>query len=105
MSGLLTENADYNEDGSWARMSQGWPEITDNAYDVYVFANCVQSVPYGSYVLISQSCLRVHSRHIEQLRADFKAAGEPTSEESVDRRESTGKLRDDGLREAAPRWW
>lgn len=105
MAKLLTETADYDEDGSWGRMSQGWPSITERAYDVYVFANCVKSVPYGSYVFMGESCLRVHPEHIEQLRNDFKAAGMPDRDGSVARRESTGRLRTDGLRERAPKWW
>lgn len=102
---LLTETADYDEDGSWGRVSVGWPEITERAYDAYVFANCAESIPYGSYVLMDEDLLRVHPEYIEQLRADFKAAGSPSRDESVARRESTGKLRGDGLRERAPRWW
>lgn len=114
MSKLLTETADYNEDGSWGRMSNGWPGITgDKACDMYVFANCVASIPYGSYVLMSEkgkygateSYLRVHADHIDQLKIDFKAAGEPKADESVQRREKTGKLNSTGNREAAPKWW
>ncbi len=106
MSKLLTETADYNEDGSWGRMSNGWPCIRGkNAYDMYVFANCIHSIPYGSYVLMVESCLRVHSDYIEKLKADFKAAGKLTADESVARREKFGRLRPDGLREHAPKWW
>ena len=114
MTGLLTETTDYDEPGSWGPASNGWPGIRgDHAYDMYVFANCVDTIPYGSYVLMSQkgeygdkvSYLRVHPDHIKQLKADFKAAGKPNSDESVSRREQTGKLRRDGLRESAPKWW
>lgn len=106
MTGLLTEIADYDEDGSWGRMSGGWPEIRCNKVrDMYVFANCVRSIPYGSYVLVDDACLRVHAKYIEQLKSDFKGAGEPDANESVERREQTGKLRLDGLRERAPQWW
>lgn len=112
--GLLTETADYDEPGSWGRMSNGWPGIRAmNAHDMYVFANCVNSIPYGSYVLMSQkgrygaeeSYLRVHADYIDQLNTDFKAAGEPDSDESVRRRQETGTLRTDGLHEKAPKWW
>lgn len=105
MEPLLTESADYDEDGSWGRMSRGWPEIKERAHDMYVFANCVESVPYGSYVLMGEACLRVHPDYAEQLRRDFKAAGMPSEDQSITRRESTGKLRRDGLRERAPKWW
>lgn len=104
MSGLLTEIADYDEPGSWGRMSEGWPEISVKARDVYAFASCVKSVPYGSYVLVGD-VLRVHQDHVDRLRSDFRSAGEPAREESVRRRDTTGRLRSDGLREAAPRWW
>lgn len=114
MARLLNETADYDEPGSWGRMSDGWPgERGDHAYAMYVFANCVQSIPYGSYVLISQkgkygaeeSYLRVHAHYIDQLRTDFAAAGQPSPDESMKRRENFGRLRKDGLREAAPKWW
>lgn len=100
MSGLLTTTADYDEPESWGRMSEGWPEIKgDEAYDMYVFANCAPSIPYGSYVLMSrhgehnatESCLRVHAAHVEQLRADFEAAGSPDAAESVKRRGNARK--------------
>lgn len=102
---LLTEIADYDEPGSWGRTSKGWPEIKgDDVYAMYVFANCAPSIPYGSYVLMSQkdrygakeSCLRVHPDHIHQLRDDFKAAGCPEADESVRRRGSARRAR---------RWW
>lgn len=105
MTRLLTETANYDEPGSWGRMSKGWPGIKgDDAYAMYVFANCTPSIPYGSYVLISQrghygadeSYLRVHADHINQLRADFKAAGNPQPDESVRRRGNARKAR---------RWW
>jgi hypothetical protein len=111
---LLTETADYDEPGSWGRGSDGWPGIKgDKAYDMYVFANCCESIPYGSYVLMSQkgqykatvSYLRVHADHIDQLKADFKAAGEPDSNESVYRLKKTGKKNKFGNHEAAPKWW
>jgi hypothetical protein len=114
MTKLLTETADYDEPGSWGRMSNGWPGIKgDRVYDMYVFANCVDTIPYGSYVLMSkrgeynatESYLRVHADFIDQLKADFTAAGQPSAVESIKRRETTGKLRSDGLREAAPKWW
>lgn len=105
MTRLLTEVADYDEPGSWGRMSEGWPYIKgDGAYDMYVFANCAPSIPYGSYVLMSQrghygakeSRLRVHKDHIDQLRVDFQAAGAPTSNESIRRRGNARRAR---------RWW
>lgn len=110
---LLTETANYDEPGSWGRASVGWPEITgDVAYDMYVFANCIQSVPYGSYVLMaqcgeygaSQSVLRVHNKHIEKLKADFKQAGFPNMPTSIARREKYGKVNRWGNKEAAPLW-
>lgn len=82
--GLLPQIADYDEPGSWARASTGWPEVKgDVAYALYVFANCIQSVPYGSYVLMAQrgsygakeSVLRVHAQHLERLKSAFKQAG------------------------------
>lgn len=103
MARLLTETADYNEGGSWGKMSDGWPSIKEKAYDVYVFANCVEtSAPYGSYVLMDgrsdNPYLRVHDDFIEKLRAEFKAAGEPTAETSVAAREKSKK-------DHAPKWW
>ena len=104
--GLLTEITDYDEPGSWGRMSNGWPGIKgDDAYVMYVFANCAPSIPYGSYVLMDQrgkynakeSYLRVHPDHVDQLHADFKAAGSPTVDESVRRRGKVAKK--------APKWW
>lgn len=104
-SALLTHSASYDEPGSWGRASTGWPTIEDDdAYDMYVFANCAPSIPYGSYVLMSQqgaygatkSCLRVHVDHIDQLRTDFIAAGKPAASTSVRRR---------GAAERAHRWW
>ena len=111
---LLTEIADYDEPGSWDRMSEGFPEIRgDLAYDMYVFANCVDSIPYGSYVLVSErgkygateTCLRVHGKYVDQFKSDYDAAGRPNANESAARREQTGKLRPDGLRDEAPKWW
>jgi len=105
LSGLLTEIADYNESGSWGRMSHGWPGVQgDDAYDMYVFANCAPSAPYGSYVLMDQrgkygakvSYLRVHDDHLDRLHADFKAAGNPKADESVRRRGNAAKAR---------KWW
>jgi hypothetical protein len=102
---LLTEAASYDEPGSWGRASEGWPDIKgDEAYAMYVFANCAPSIPYGSYVLMSQigaygateSCLRVHPAHVDRLRDDFKAAGTPLPDESVRRR---------GNARRAERWW
>jgi hypothetical protein len=102
---LLTETADYAEPGSWARMSEGWPGIRgDDAYNMYVFANCAPSVPYGSYVLMSErgkygaeeSYLRVHAEHIDRLIADFEGADKPKADESVRRRNNARK---------ADRWW
>lgn len=92
-------------DTSWASASDGWPElIGDDAYSMYVFANCAPSIPHGTYVLMSRAGhykdtitkLRVHPNHIEQLKADFLAAGSPLPDESVKRR---GDLKE------APRWW
>lgn len=102
---LLTETANYNEPGSWDRMSRGWPEIRgDAAYAMFVFANCAPSIPYGSYVLISQSgecgasesCLRVQAARLEQIKTDFAAAGSPEPEESRRRR---------GVASKANKWW
>jgi hypothetical protein len=102
---LLTEIADYDEPGSWGRMSKGWPEIRgDVAHAMYVFANCAPTVPYGSYVLMAErgeygateSCLRVHKDHIDQLREDFITAGSPEADESIRRRGNTRR---------AKKWW
>lgn len=102
---LLTETADYDVPGSWGTASKGWPAISgDDAYAMYVFANCAPSIPYGSYVLMSQrgaygakkSHLRVHGDHVDQLRIDFKAAGRPDAAESVRRR---------GRARRARKWW
>jgi hypothetical protein len=113
VSGLLTETADYDTPGSWGTASNGWPEIHgDAAYDMYVFANCVETAPYGSYVLMGQkghygateSCLRVHSQHVERLKQDFNHAGRPNSNQSVQRRETFGTLNEWGNRKRAPLW-
>lgn len=110
---LLTETADYDTPGSWRGASAGWPEIRgDEAYAMYVFANCVQSVPYGSYVLIAQrgrygaaeSVLRVLPQQLEKLKSDFERAGKPDAETSVARRELYGKPNQFGNKEAAPLW-
>lgn len=80
---LLTETADYDEPGSWGRMSDGWPGIRgDEALAMYVFANRSEAIPYGSYVLMSErgkygateSYLRVHADHIDTLKAAFAAS-------------------------------
>lgn len=113
MSRLLTETADYDEGGSWGKGSDGWPGIRgDEAYDMYVFANCIDSIPYGSYVLMSQkgsygateSYLRVHANYIDQLKKDFEQCGKPSDEVSVARRQKYGEKRRDGLYESAPKW-
>jgi hypothetical protein len=104
MTKLLTETADYDEPGSWGRMSEGWPYIIDRAYDRYVFANCVTSIPYGSYVFMGDR-LRVHSEYIEQLNTDFEKAGRPDSRESVKRRQETGTVLPSGNHGQAPQWW
>src|SRR4029078_6181512 len=76
-------------------MSEGWPDVSgDVAYAMYVFANCAQTIPYGSYVLMdergkygaTESRLRIHASHIDRLRADFAAAGSPEAAESIHRR-------------------
>lgn len=112
-TGLLTETAAYDEPGSWGRASVGWPEIKgDVAHAMYVFANCIQSVPYGSYVQVSErgqygakeSVLRVHAKYMDKLKSDFTRAGEPDAETSVARREKYGKPNAFGNREAAPLW-
>ena len=116
MGKLLTETAPYDESGSWGRVAHdsGWPEVKgDSAYDMYVFANCVQSIPYGSYVLISQrgeygateSVIAVDPDRIEELKADFIAAGLPRAEDSVARRERDGELNDFGNRKKVSKWW
>lgn len=111
---LLTETADYDEPGSWGKASDGWPGIRgDVAYDMTVFANCVDTIPYGSYVLMSQkgrygakeTYLRVHADYIDQLCTDFEAAGKPSPKESIRQREETGPLLASGNRGDAPRWW
>lgn len=114
MTKLLTEIADYDEGGSWGRASDGWPGIKgDVAYDMYVFANCIQSIPYGSYVLMSragrygdkETYLRVHADHIHQLKAEFKIAGRPSADVSVARREKYGRvIPNNGNRDNAPLW-
>lgn len=112
-TGLLTQMADYDTPGSWGRASVGWPEIKgDQAYAMYVFANCVQSVPYGSYVLVSQrgqygateSVLRVHAQHLVKLQQDYAQAGTPDVKTSIARREQYGNLNATSNREAAPLW-
>lgn len=114
MTRLLTETADYDEPGSWGRMSEGWPGIRgDVAYDMFVFANCIETIPYGSYVLMSQkgmygdkeSYLRVHADYIDQLKADFEAAGKLTAQQSIERRKKTGKMLACGNRGHVPKWW
>lgn len=114
MTRLLTETASYDEPGSWGRMSEGWPGIRgDSAYDMYVFANCIASIPYGSYVLMGErdkygckeTYLRVHADFIGQLKEDFKDAGQPSAQESIERREKTGRLDKNGNRGDAPKWW
>lgn len=113
MSRLLTETADYDTPGSWGPASKGWPEIRgDVAYNMYVFANRVKSIPYGSYVLMAQrgsygnkeSMLRVSADHIEQLLADFAYAGEPDAQTSIARSEKYGKKDDWGRRGRASLW-
>ena len=110
---LLTETADYDTPGSWGPASNGWPEVRgDVAYDMYVFANCVETIPYGSYVLMAQkgrygatqSVLRVHAEYINQLTEDFEQAGMPWFEGSVERREKFGKRNCWGNHERAPKW-
>jgi hypothetical protein len=111
MARLLTETADYDTPGSWGPASDGWPEIRgDVAYDMYVFASCIESIPYGSYVLMSRrghygdtkSMLRVHFEYKEKLERDFERAGRPNSDDSVARREKYGKKDYWGNREKAP---
>lgn len=113
MSALLTNTAAYDEPGSWGRASTGWPEIKgDAASSMYVFANCIQTIPYGSYVLVAErarygareSILRVHPQHLAQLQADFKRAGAPSAAASIARREKYGKPNEFGNKEAAPLW-
>lgn len=105
MTQLLTETADYDEPGSWGRASEGWPDIKgDQAYDMFVFANCAPSIPYGSYVLMGrrgehgavESCLRVHPDYTDRLHDDFASAGKPEPEESIRRR---------GAARRAAKWW
>jgi hypothetical protein len=113
MPKLLTETADYDTPGSWGPASNGWPEIRgDVAYDMYVFANCIKSIPYGSYVLMSQrgrynateSMLRVHADYKDKLEFDFKYCGCPNPEVSIARREKYGPKNQWGNHEHAPRW-
>lgn len=77
---LLTESADYDEPGSWGRMSKGWPEIVgDGALEMYFYANKTKCIPYGSYVLMAEkgryddkeSVLRVHPEYIDRLKESF----------------------------------
>lgn len=105
MTKSLAETADYDEPGSWGRASEGWPEIRgDAAYAMYVFANCAPTIPYGSYVLMSQrgaygateSRLRVSEDHAARLRSDFTDAGSPEPAESVRRRGGACRAR---------KWW
>ena len=81
MNQLLTETADYDEPGSWGRMSSGWPGIRgEDAVPMYQLAH--KTIPYGSYVLMSkkdtygakESYLRVHADYIDKLKDAFKAA-------------------------------
>jgi NTP pyrophosphatase (non-canonical NTP hydrolase) len=78
---LLTETANYDEPGSWGRMSEGWPEIHgDIALAMYALAVQSKVIPYGSYVLVSErgkygakeSCLRVHPEHIKELKLAYE---------------------------------
>ncbi len=107
MSALLTETADYDEPGSWGRMSVGWPEVRgDRAYDLYVFSTQTGIIPYGSYVLVAhaghygdtESLFRAHAEHMPSLQAEFDAAGCPSATESIRRRKESGKP-------YAPHWW
>lgn len=80
---LLTEIADYDEDGSWGRMSEGWPEITgdeaDHMWSCIIKTNCI---PYGSYVKMrekgrygdTESMIRVHPDHIDHLEDSFRTS-------------------------------
>lgn len=110
----LVETANYEEPGSWAKGSDGWPGVYGTkAYDMFVFANCCESIPYGTYVLMRQegkygsmdSYLRVHPVLILQLKSGFVSAGSLAADQSIARREQYGEKRSDGLREHAPKWW
>lgn len=94
---LLLYYADGIDPNSWEKNSRGWPKITHgNVYDMYIFANCVFTIPYGSYVLVKpiemasyrleRTELRVHPSYIETLKKDYDAAGRPTAEESSAKR-------------------
>lgn len=44
-----------DEDGSWGRLSEGWPEIDDNLANAkYRFCCMSNAIPYGSYVFIQK---------------------------------------------------
>lgn len=47
------DQATYDEPGSWGRLSEGWPETSEYAYEKYVFCNMTGVVPYGSYVFVN----------------------------------------------------
>jgi hypothetical protein len=86
MTRNLSTDADaiaaYDEDGSWGRLSEGWPETP---YNTAKWLLCTQAevVPYGQYVVVgskqisgarydySEAVIRVAS---EELRAKLEKA-------------------------------
>lgn len=63
--------AAYDEDGSWGRMSEGWPE-TDYNTAKWLLCTKAEVVPYGSYVVVGGK-IRVAS---EQLKLKLEKAFE-----------------------------
>ena len=91
---------EYDEGGSWGRLSEGWLETSIQAEDKWVFLNKlnggVQPVPYGSYVLVNSDTdtpiLRIGSQaYFDALEEMFTAAGAPTKEQIMKRYDASVK--------------
>lgn len=66
---LLTETADYAEEGSWGRASVNWPKFPDYDEVMRRFVIKTECVPYGAYVTAGNT-LRIHPDYVD----DFKKA-------------------------------
>lgn len=66
---LLTETADYAEEGSWGRASVNWPKFPDYDEAMRHFVIKTECVPYGAYVTVGNT-LRIHPDYVD----DFKKA-------------------------------
>lgn len=66
---LLTETADYAEEGSWGRASVNWPKFPDYDEAMRHFVIKTECVPYGAYVTVGNA-LRIHPDYVD----DFKKA-------------------------------